>query len=95
MADPNEAFSVMDFEEAAHRKVDPAHWAYPASGVDDDATLHANREGFQHIQLRPRRLRDASKPICGRTCSARCTTAPYLRALPPARNFLIRMASSR
>ena len=24
-------------------------------------TLHANREGFQHIQLRPRRLRDASK----------------------------------
>jgi isopentenyl diphosphate isomerase/L-lactate dehydrogenase-like FMN-dependent dehydrogenase len=29
--------------------------------VDDDATLRANREGFQHIQLRPRRLRDASK----------------------------------
>jgi len=61
MADPKEAFSVMDFEEATYRKVDPVHWAYLASGVDDDATLRANREGFQHIQLRPRRLRDASK----------------------------------
>ena len=32
-----------------------------SSGVDDDATLRANREGYQHVQLRPRRLRDATK----------------------------------
>jgi isopentenyl diphosphate isomerase/L-lactate dehydrogenase-like FMN-dependent dehydrogenase len=32
-----------------------------ASGVDDDATLLANREGFKHLELRPRRLRDATK----------------------------------
>jgi isopentenyl diphosphate isomerase/L-lactate dehydrogenase-like FMN-dependent dehydrogenase len=32
-----------------------------ASGVDDDATVRANREGYQHVQLRPRRLRDATK----------------------------------
>jgi isopentenyl diphosphate isomerase/L-lactate dehydrogenase-like FMN-dependent dehydrogenase len=32
-----------------------------ASGVDDDLTLHANREGFKHVQLRPRRLRDATR----------------------------------
>jgi isopentenyl diphosphate isomerase/L-lactate dehydrogenase-like FMN-dependent dehydrogenase len=32
-----------------------------ASGVDDDGTLHANREGFKHVELRPRRLRDATK----------------------------------
>src|SRR4029077_67816 len=49
------------FEEAAHRKVQPGHWAYMASGVDDDATLRANRDGFKHIELRPRRLRDATK----------------------------------
>jgi 4-hydroxymandelate oxidase len=61
IADPKEAICVMDFEEASRRKVDPVHWAYLASGVDDDATLRANREGFQHIQLLPRRLRDASK----------------------------------
>ena len=61
IADPKEALNVMDFEEAAHRKVLPGHWAYMASGVDDDATLHANREGYKHVQLRPRRLRDATK----------------------------------
>jgi hypothetical protein len=61
MADPKEAFSVMDFEEATRRKVDTVHWAYLTSGVDDDVTLRANREAFQRIQLRPRRLRDASK----------------------------------
>ena len=32
-----------------------------ASGVDDDGTLHANREAFKHIELRPRRLHDATK----------------------------------
>jgi isopentenyl diphosphate isomerase/L-lactate dehydrogenase-like FMN-dependent dehydrogenase len=61
IADPKQARSVMDFEEAAHRKVVPVHWAHMESGVDDDLTLRANREGFQHVQLRPRRLRDATK----------------------------------
>jgi len=61
IANPKEALNVMDFEEAARRKVQPGHWAYMASGVDDDATLHANREGYKHVQLRPRRLRDATK----------------------------------
>ena len=56
-----EALSVFDFEEAAHRNVLPGHWAYMLSGVDDDATVRANREGYNHVQLRPRRLRDATK----------------------------------
>jgi len=59
--DPKDAFSVMDFEEAARRKVLPGHWAYMKSGVDDDITLYANHEGDKHVQLRPRRLRDATK----------------------------------
>jgi 4-hydroxymandelate oxidase len=58
---PVEALNVLDFEEAARRKVLPGHWAYMASGVDDDATLRANRDGYRHVQLRPRRLRDATK----------------------------------
>src|SRR4029077_11800093 len=61
IASPGEAFDVFDFEEAAHRKVRNSHWAYMASGVDDDLTLRANREGYQHVQLRPRRLHDATK----------------------------------
>jgi isopentenyl diphosphate isomerase/L-lactate dehydrogenase-like FMN-dependent dehydrogenase len=58
--DPASALNVFDFEEVAHRKVMPGHWAYMASGVDDDATLRANREVFKHVQLRPRRLHDAT-----------------------------------
>lgn len=58
---PADALNVLDFEEAARRKVLPGHWAYMASGVDDDLTLRANRDGFRHVQLRPRRLRDATK----------------------------------
>ncbi len=65
LANPRDALNVMDFEEAAHRMVPPAHWGYAASGVDDDLTLKANREGFKHIQLRPRRLVDVSRVDLG------------------------------
>jgi len=58
---PKEALSVMDFEEAAHRKVSQGHWAYMVSGVDDDLTLRANREGYRQVHIRPRRLHDATK----------------------------------
>jgi 4-hydroxymandelate oxidase len=61
ITDPKQALNVMDFEEAARRKMMAGHWAYTVSGVDDDGTLRANREGYQHVQLRPRRLRDATK----------------------------------
>jgi len=56
-----DALQVMDFEEAARRALPPAHWGYMASGVDDDATLRANVEGYRHIGLKPRRLVDVSK----------------------------------
>ena len=61
LTDPKEALNVMDFEELARRKMMPGHWAYTSSGVDDDLTLRANRDGYKHVQLRPRRLRDATK----------------------------------
>src|SRR6185503_7791471 len=61
ITDPKDALDVMDFEEGARRKVPQGHWAYMASGVDDDLTIKANRAGFQHVQLRPRRLFDATK----------------------------------
>jgi 4-hydroxymandelate oxidase len=58
---PADALSVFDFELAAFQKVQPVHWAFMSSGVDDDATIRANLQGFKHIGLRPRRLRDATK----------------------------------
>src|SRR5262249_57465981 len=50
-----------DFESVARQKLPPAHFGYMATGVDDDATLRANREGFSRFQIRPRRLVDVSR----------------------------------
>ena len=61
LANPKDALNVMDFEETARHALPPAHFGYLATGVDDDATLRANREGFKHIQIRPRRLVDATE----------------------------------
>jgi isopentenyl diphosphate isomerase/L-lactate dehydrogenase-like FMN-dependent dehydrogenase len=55
---PDLALNVFDFEAVARRKLPPAHFAFMATGVDDDRTLHANREGFERYQLRARRLID-------------------------------------
>jgi 4-hydroxymandelate oxidase len=59
--DPKEAINVFDFEPVMRQKVPPAHFGYMASGIDDEVTLRANREGFLKFQLRPRRLVDVSK----------------------------------
>jgi 4-hydroxymandelate oxidase len=59
--DPKEAINVFDFELVARKNVPPAHFGYMASGIDDEVTLRANREGFLKYQLRPRRLNDVSK----------------------------------
>jgi isopentenyl diphosphate isomerase/L-lactate dehydrogenase-like FMN-dependent dehydrogenase len=58
---PKEAINVFDFEPVCRQNVPPAHFGYMASGIDDEATLRANREGFLKFQLRPRRLVDVSK----------------------------------
>jgi len=61
IADPKDAINVMDFEAAARQALPPAHFGYMATGVDDDLTLKANRDGFSKIHLRPRRLIDIRK----------------------------------
>jgi 4-hydroxymandelate oxidase len=57
---PKDALSVFDFEPVMRKNVPPAHFGYMATGLDDEATLRANREGFHKFQLRPRRLVDVS-----------------------------------
>lgn len=61
ISDPSQAINVLEFEAAARKALPPAHWGYITTGVDDDATLKANREGFSHYQLRTRRLVDTSQ----------------------------------
>src|SRR5450755_1159088 len=58
---PKEAINVFDFEPVMRQNVPPAHFGYMASGIDDEVTLRANREGFLKFQMRPRRLVDVSK----------------------------------
>ncbi len=58
---PKDALDVFDFEAAAKARIPVAHWGYLTTGTDDDRTIQANREGFDHWALRPRRLIDVSK----------------------------------
>jgi isopentenyl diphosphate isomerase/L-lactate dehydrogenase-like FMN-dependent dehydrogenase len=61
ITDPSQAINVFDFEPVMFTKVPPAHFAYMASGIDDEVTLRANRSSFLKYSLRPRRLRDVSE----------------------------------
>ena len=61
ISDLTQALDVFDFEPVMKVNVPPAHFGYMATGVDDEVTLRANREGFLKFELRPRRLVDVSK----------------------------------
>ena len=79
--DPAKAIDVFDFEPVMKQNVPPAHFGYMASGIDDEVTLRANREGFQKFQLLPRRLVDVSQldltmDLFGRTYGSPVVLAP-------------------
>ena len=81
ISDPNDALDVFDFEPVARKNLPPAHFGYLATGIDDEMTLRANREGFLKFQLRPRRLVDVSTvdtttEILGATCDNPIVIAP-------------------
>ena len=61
IASAKQALDVMEFEAVARKKLPPGHFAYLASGVDDDATVRLNHEAYQHIEIRSRRLIDVEK----------------------------------
>ena len=60
IATAKDAINVFDFEPVAQKNIPIGHFSY-LCGVEDEATLRANREGFGHYQLRVRRLVDISK----------------------------------
>ena len=57
---PDQALDVMDFEPVARKVLPVAHYGYLSTGVDDDATIRANHEGYSKFQIRSRRLVDVS-----------------------------------
>jgi isopentenyl diphosphate isomerase/L-lactate dehydrogenase-like FMN-dependent dehydrogenase len=56
VADPAAAVDIFDLEATARANIPTAHWGYLATGVNDDSTLHANREAFGNYYVRSRRL---------------------------------------
>ena len=58
---PEQALDVMEFEAVARKVLPPAHFGYLATGVDDDATVKANHEGYAHFEIRSRRLVNVEK----------------------------------
>jgi isopentenyl diphosphate isomerase/L-lactate dehydrogenase-like FMN-dependent dehydrogenase len=57
----NQVLNVMDFEALARAALPPAHFAFIATGVDDDRTVVINHEAFGLIEIRSRRFVDVSK----------------------------------
>jgi len=80
----DEAINVWDFEKVLHSSNLSEHWDYLRGGIDDDATILANRLGFQKIQLRmPRLQRGSHNPIPvdrDRTDAPTAPTAGAMRA---------------
>jgi 4-hydroxymandelate oxidase len=78
---PDQALDVMDFEPVARKVLPPAHFGNLASGVDDGATVRANREGFSRLEIRARRVIDVSKidksvRLCGTTWTSPIALSP-------------------
>src|SRR5205823_8295734 len=59
---------------SARKAIPPAHWGYLATGVDDDATVRANRDGYSRVQIRARRLVDVTTIDTSRTRSEEHTS---------------------
>jgi isopentenyl diphosphate isomerase/L-lactate dehydrogenase-like FMN-dependent dehydrogenase len=79
---PEQAVNVWDMEMTNHANNLPEHWAYLHLGVDDFETRVANREGFNRLVLRPRRLGqdvsnlDTSVELYGKRFDAPLFTCP-------------------
>ena len=58
---PELAVNVFDMENLARQKLSEAHWTYVSQGVDDELTLRANRNGFQRLHVRAKRLVDVGR----------------------------------
>src|SRR3981081_2973591 len=81
IAAPPQALDVFDFEPVMKKNVPPAHFGYMATGVDDEATLRANRDALLRYRLLPRRLVDVSRidmscDILGTTYDSPIVIAP-------------------
>lgn len=57
----SQVLNVMEFEPLAREALPPAHFAYIATGADDDRTVTRNHDAFSHYEIRARRFNDVSR----------------------------------
>jgi len=57
----SQVLNVMDFEPLARDALPPAHFAYIATGADDDRTVVHNHDAYAHYEIRARRFNDVSR----------------------------------
>ena len=71
---PKEAINVFDLEPVCRKNVPPSHFGYMSSGLDDEVTLRANREGFLKFHCGRAVSSTSARSTCERTFSASPTT---------------------
>lgn len=57
----SQVLNVMEFEPLAREALPPAHFAYIATGADDDRTVARNHDAFSHYEIRSRRFNDVGR----------------------------------
>jgi len=84
----DQVLNVMDFEPLARRALPPAHYAYIATGIDDDLTVVRNHDAFGHYQIRARRFADLTHLDMSRLVLGEHWASPlYLSAVSSMRAF--------
>jgi 4-hydroxymandelate oxidase len=84
----DQVLNVMDFEALAREALPPAHFAFLATGADDDRTVARNHDAFSHYEIRARRFADVSRIDASRTLYGTNWPSPiYLSAVSSQRAF--------
>ncbi|HEY7161533.1 MAG TPA: alpha-hydroxy acid oxidase [Acidobacteriota bacterium] len=58
---PDQAFNVFQFEETIRKKLPKDVNDFISGGADDEKTIQANRDAFDQVEIRARRLVNVSK----------------------------------
>jgi 4-hydroxymandelate oxidase len=83
-----DVLNIFDLGEIAQRKLPPAHWAYMATGVDDDRTVAINHEAYSNYAIRARRFVDVSNVQLSVSLFGETYPSPvYLSAVSSQRAF--------